>query len=320
MSKLPDKDTESMPMGRPRSGGAGDVPSRGSSEAIAVVLEGRPRDLGTFRVRRVLPSPARRLVGPFVFFDHMGPVTFAPGNGVDVRPHPHIALATITYLLDGEFVHRDSLGSAQPIRPGEVNWMVAGRGIVHSERTSPALKAAGASVNGIQTWVALPKEAEEIEPRFEHHPRRALPGMKRAGAELLVIAGSAYGMRAPTGVLSPTLYVHAHLDAGAVLDVDDEHEERAVYVVGGAVECDGRGFGAGTMIVLVPGVHVAIRATAETDVMLIGGAPLDGPRHLYWNFVASSKERIERAKADWRAGRFPKVPGDEIEFIPLPDD
>lgn len=288
--------------------------------AIDLVIESRPRDLGGFSVRRTLPSVQRRHLGPFVFFDHMGPAAFAPGQGgIDVRPHPHIALATITYLLEGEFVHRDSLGSEQPIRPGDVNWMIAGRGVVHSERTAPEVRARGARMHGIQTWVALPQADEEMEPRFEHHPRATIPVVQRPGAELHVIAGTAYGERSPTGVLAPTLYVHARLDAGATLPVDEEHEERAVYVVDGSITCGSKTFGEGAMLVLHPGAHVSIHAPERANVMLIGGAPLDGPRHITWNFVSSSKERIERAKADWREGRFPKIPGDDIEFIPLPE-
>ncbi|MDC3962208.1 pirin family protein [Polyangium jinanense] len=286
---------------------------------IDLVIEGRPRDLGGLVVRRVLPSAMRRLVGPFIFFDHMGPVDFAPGEGIGVRPHPHIALATITYLLEGVFVHRDSLGSEQPIRPGDVNWMVAGRGVVHSERTSPEVKASGGRMHGIQTWVALPQKDEEIEPRFEHHPRSTIPIVNLPGAELHVIAGTAYGAKAPTGVLSPTLYVHARLEAGATLPVTDEHEERAVYVVDGSIECSGKTFTEGAMIVLRPGAEVSIRAIETTNVMLVGGAKIDGERHIFWNFVSSSKERLERAKADWREQRFPKIPGDDVEFIPLPE-
>jgi hypothetical protein len=293
--------------------------SGAESPAIDLVIEARPRDLGGFSVRRVLPSPMRRLVGPFIFFDHMGPVQFDPGGGIDVRPHPHIALATITYLLEGEFVHRDSLGSEQPIRPGDVNWMVAGRGVVHSERTAPEARARGARMHGIQTWVALPQADEEMEPRFEHHPEATVPIVDRPGARLRVIAGTAYGAKAPTGVLMPTLYVHARLDAGATLPVDDEHEERAVYVVDGEIECEGKRFGEGAMLVLHPRAQVSVGAVGETNVMLVGGAPIDGARHIFWNFVASSKERLERAKADWREGRFPKIPGDDVEFIPLPE-
>jgi redox-sensitive bicupin YhaK (pirin superfamily) len=248
----------------------------------------------------------------------MGPVTFAPANGIDVRPHPHIALATITYVFEGEFVHRDSLGSEQVIRPGDVNWMVAGRGIVHSERTSPEVRARGAALHALQTWVALPVEHEEIDPRFEHHPSTSIPSVQLPGADLRIVAGSAYGRTAPTGVLSPTLYVHARLAAGAALEIDDGHEERAVYVADGAIECTGQQFQSGTMIVLEPGAQATVVASAASNVMFVGGAPLSA-RHIWWNFVASSKERIERAKSDWREGRFPKVPGDEVEFIPLPE-
>jgi len=290
-----------------------------SDGPIELVIEGRAKDLGGLVVRRVLPVAQRRSIGPFVFFDHMGPVEPAPGRGISVRPHPHIALATITYLFEGEFVHRDSLGSRQVIRAGDVNWMVAGRGIAHSERSSDEALAEGMALHGIQTWVALPKSHEETEARFEHHPRPTIPVVQRDGAELHVIAGTAYGERAPTGVLSPTLYVHARLTAGATLTIDDEHEERAVYVADGAIECDGRRFEAGAMLVLRAGAATQVSAVSAADLMLIGGAPLDGPRHIWWNFVSSSQERIEQAKADWKDGRFGKVPGDEEEFIPLPE-
>ncbi len=295
------------------------VCTRVSGPAIDLVIEARARDLGGLGVRRMLPSPMRRLVGPFIFFDHIGPVELAPTQGIDVRPHPHIALATITYLFDGEILHRDSLGSEQVIVPGEVNWMVAGQGIVHSERTPAETRARGGRLHGIQTWVALPQRDEETAARFEHHPLRSVPVVERPGARLHVIAGTAYGAKAPTGVLSPMLYAHARLDAGAELALPDEHEERALYVVDGAVDCGDKSFGEGTMLVFHPHAPVLIRAKADTNLMLVGGAPLDGPRHIFWNFVASSKDRIERAKADWREGRFPKVPGDEIELIPLPE-
>jgi redox-sensitive bicupin YhaK (pirin superfamily) len=293
------------------------VCTRAPVPAVDLVIESRVRDIGGLHVRRALPSALRRLVGPFIFFDHMGPVDFAPSQGVDVRPHPHIALATITYLFEGEIHHRDSLGTHQAIRPGNVNWMVAGRGIVHSERTSPEVRARGGRLHGIQTWVALPQRDEEVEPRFEHHPD--IPLVNRPGAALHVIAGTAYGAKAPAGVLSPTLYVHGRLDEGAELPIDDEHEERALYVVDGAIACGGVPFGEGTMLVLRPRAGAVIRATSAANVMIVGGAPLDGPRHIWWNFVASSTQRIERAKADWRDKRFPKVPGDEVEFIPLPE-
>jgi hypothetical protein len=287
--------------------------------AIDRVIESRPRDLGGFTVRRTLPSPTQRLVGPFIFYDHMGPVDLPPGQGIDVRPHPHIGLATITYLFEGEFVHRDSLGSEQTIVPGDVNWMIAGRGIAHSERTGAKVRALGGRMHGIQTWVALPLRDEETTPRFEHHASSAMPVVTKHRVDLRVIAGTAYGAKAPTGVLSPTLYVHALLEAEATLEVDGEHEERAAYVVDGEITCDGSAFGPGTMIVLHPGERVTIVATRRANVMLVGGAPLEGPRHVWWNLVSSSHERIERAKTEWREGRFPKVRGDEHEFIPLPD-
>jgi redox-sensitive bicupin YhaK (pirin superfamily) len=309
----------------------------GASAGIELLIESRPRDLGGFAVRRALPSVRRRLVGPFVFFDHMGPADLSPGAGIDVRPHPHIGLATVTYLFDGEIDHRDSLGSAQTIRPGDVNWMLAGRGIAHSERSSPGARARGGRVHGIQSWVALPLERELAEPSFEHHPSTAIPRVAAGGATLEVIAGEAYGERSPVGVLSPTLYVHARMSAGARVPIEDRYEERAIYVVEGTVRCEvssfARGadatrpssapsskpFAAGTMAVLHPGATVAVVAEAAARVMLLGGATLAGDRHVYWNFVSSSKERIEQAKDDWVKGRFPKVPGDDVEFIPLPE-
>ena len=286
--------------------------------AIIQQITGRQRDLGGFEVRRVLPAFSRQRVGPFIFFDHFGPVTFPPGHGMDVRPHPHIGLATVTYLFEGQMLHRDSLGSLQTIRPGDVNWMVAGRGIVHSERTPADARATGGSMHGLQLWVALPTELEEVEPRFEHRDMATLPVVERAGASLRVIAGSAYGVTAPTGVLSPTLYVDVTLAAGASVAVDGEHEDRAVYVVDGTVECAGQRLQPRAMTVLRPGADVSLSSDARARAVLIGGAPLPGARHIEWNFVSSSRERLERAKDDWRAGRFPKVPGDDVEFIPLP--
>lgn len=289
------------------------------SPSIELIIDARPRDLGGFVVRRALPAVRRRILGPWVFFDQMGPVALPVGAGFDVRPHPHIALATVTYLFDGAIFHRDSLGSAQIIRPGDVNWMIAGRGIVHSERSDAEARRAGVHLHGIQSWVALPVEHEETEPRFEHFPAKSIPTLQRDGARLDVIAGEAYGERSPVGVLSPTLYVHAQLSAGAELPVPDEHQERGVYVVEGQVGCDARTFTPGSLIVLRPGRPVTLRAIEASRVMLLGGAPLAGERHLWWNFVASSQERIERAKDDWKNGRFPKIPGDDVEFIPLPN-
>jgi redox-sensitive bicupin YhaK (pirin superfamily) len=289
------------------------------SASVELVLEARPRDLGGFSVRRALPAGARRLVGPCIFFDHFGPVRLPPGTGFDVRPHPHIALATVTYLFEGEIVHRDNLGSLQAIRPGDINWMLAGRGIAHSERSSPEKRRDGQSLHGIQSWVALPRAAEEAEPSFAHHGAATIPQVRQPGVVLDVLAGTAYGRQSPVNVLSPTLYAHARLEDGARLPVDDQHPERAVYVVEGAVRCDGRRFEVGTMVVLRPGASVTLDAEGPTRIMLVGGAPLDGERHVWWNFVASSPEQIERAKADWKAGRFPSIPGDDQEFIPLPE-
>jgi redox-sensitive bicupin YhaK (pirin superfamily) len=287
-------------------------------EPISLVIEARPRDLGGFGVRRALPAGGRRMVGPFIFFDHMGPTEMPPGQGIDVRPHPHIALATVTYLFAGEMVHRDSLGSQQPIRPGDVNWMLAGRGIVHSERTGDEVRRQGGPLHGIQSWVALPRAAEENAPFFDHHPAATIPVVERPGAALHVVAGTAYGARSPVRVSSPTLYVAATLEAGATLPLPDEHPERAVYVVEGELAVEARRFGPGAMVVLNAG-PAEMRARAATRLVIVGGAPLDGERHIWWNFVASSPERIERAKADWREGRFGVVPGDEREFIPLPE-
>jgi redox-sensitive bicupin YhaK (pirin superfamily) len=289
--------------------------------AIDTVIQSRPRDLGGFTVGRVLPAMQRRLVGPFVFFDHMTRNVLAPGHGMDVRPHPHIGLATVTYLFDGEIVHKDSLGYSQTIVPGDVNWMVAGRGIVHSERSGDAKRRSGDTIHGIQSWVALPAADEEAAPQFEHHPGASLPIVEQKGARLRVLAGHAYGVRAPTGVRSPTFYVHAEVQAGADLLVTSEHPERAAYVVEGEVVCDGEVHGAGAMLVFHADVEVLVTASARgpAKLMLLGGAPLEGPRHVYWNFVSSSKDRIERAKEEWKSGAFPKVPGDDVEFIPLPE-
>jgi redox-sensitive bicupin YhaK (pirin superfamily) len=288
--------------------------------AVERVIEGRPRDLGGFSVRRLLPASGRRTVGPFIFFDHIGPASFAPGRGVDVRPHPHIGLATVTYLFEGALMHRDSLGSAQLIRPGDVNWMVAGRGIAHSERTPPALRDApgGARLHGIQTWVALPRAVEEAEPSFTHHAAAALPEIRRDGCVLRLIAGTGWGERSPVAVSSPTVYAAAELAAGATLDVPDDAAERAVYVVDGAIEVAGRRCGDGELVELTAGA-ASVRALADSRLIIAGGAPLDGPRHIWWNFVSSLPERIERAKQDWREERFAPVPGD-TERIPLPED
>jgi redox-sensitive bicupin YhaK (pirin superfamily) len=285
---------------------------------IDEILRAKPRDIGGFSVRRVLPAWPRQMVGPFIFFDHMGPAALAPGEGLDVRPHPHIGLATVTYLFEGEILHRDSVGSVQPIRPGDVNWMTAGRGIVHSERTPPGLRAAGARVHGIQTWVALPRAHEDVPPAFAHHPAAALPVVALPGATVRVVAGTAFGVRSPVDVFSPTLYAAAELAPGARLALPPEHEERAVYLVDGAASVDGVALEPGAMAVLASGADIEVRASAPSIVMLVGGAKMDGARFIWWNFVSSSRERIEQAKADWREDRFPSVPG-ETERIPLPE-
>ena len=288
-------------------------------DSVDLLITPRTRDLGEgFMVRRVLPYAKRRHVGPFVFFDHMGPVQFAPGQGLDVRPHPHIGLATVTYLFEGEIMHRDSLGVVQPIRPGDVNWMVAGKGIAHSERTRPELRQSGAPLHGIQSWFALTKAHEETEPTFHHHPASSLPEIEKPGVRLRLIAGSAFGATSPAQTFAPMFYLDAQMSRGATLPLPDGYEEQAVYVAIGEAELDGQVYGEGTMLVLKPDSRPKITARGAARLMLLGGAPLDGERNLWWNFVSSSKERLEQAKADWRAGNWPKVPG-ETEFIPLPE-
>jgi redox-sensitive bicupin YhaK (pirin superfamily) len=293
--------------------------TRAREPAVDLQIEARPRDLGGgFTVRRLLPSIARRMVGPFIFFDEMGPVAMDPGAGLDVRPHPHINLATVTYLFDGEILHRDSLGTEQPIRPGAVNWMTAGRGIVHSERSPAASRKTGVRLHGLQLWVALPKAKEEVAPSFQHHAADTIPAVERPGARLRVVAGSAYGSASPVGVLSTLFYVEARLERGAKLDLPEEHAERAVYVVAGSIRADGHVRGPSGMLVFRVRTPARIEALEASHVMLLGGAPLDGERHVWWNFVSSSPARIERAKDDWRSRRFASVPGDDAEFIPLP--
>jgi redox-sensitive bicupin YhaK (pirin superfamily) len=277
------------------------------------------RDLGEgFKVRRVLPSSKRRMVGPFVFLDEMGPVTLAPGAGLDVRPHPHIGLATVTYLFDGEILHQDSLGVRQPIRPGDVNWMIAGRGIVHSERTPQALRPAGPSVWGLQAWLALPQQEEERAPSFKHHPQAALPAGSERGVQVRVIAGQFQGMRSPVETQSELFYADVVLEAGARLAVPPDYAERACYIVAGSILIDGESFERGRLLVFRPTAEVVIEAISTARLMVLGGEPL-GPRYLWWNFVSSSRERIEQAKRDWQEGRFGAVPGD-AEFIPLPEE
>lgn len=285
--------------------------------AVARLVEGRPRDLGGFSVRRLLPAGGLMTVGPFIFFDHIGPVTFPAGAGLDVRAHPHIGLATVTYLFEGEIFHRDSLGNALPIRPGDVNWIVAGRGIAHSERTAAERRAQPAALHGIQSWVALPARDEETEPSFVHHPGSTLPEREVDGTVLRVIAGKAFGLESPVRVFSPTLYVDARLAEGATLVLPAEHAERAVYVAAGAVYLESSLYEVGCLLVLTAGETVQLQAPAGARLMLLGGAPLDGPRYIWWNFVSSRRERIDQASEDWREGRFAAVPG-ETERIPLP--
>jgi redox-sensitive bicupin YhaK (pirin superfamily) len=281
------------------------------------------RDLGDgFSVRRALPSAHRRMVGPFIFFDQMGPVTLAPDHGLDVRPHPHIGLATVTYLLDGEILHRDSVGSVQPIRPGEVNWMTAGSGIVHSERTAPALRPGGPSLYGLQTWIALPTAFEETAPAFAHHKADAIPVAEAEGVRLTLIAGTSDGLRSPVATFSDLVYADIVLEAGARYRLAAEHVERAIYVLDGRVTVEGQqgGFDAHELVVFKPGAELVLRAEGgPARLMLAGGEPFPEPRHIFWNFVHSSAERIEQAKADWRDRRFAAVP-DEHEFIPLPEE
>jgi len=282
----------------------------------------RTHDLGDgFEVRRALPHRDRRMVGPFVFLDQMGPHVFQPGRGIDVRPHPHIGLSTVTYLLSGEISHRDSLGTVQDIKPGEVNWMTAGRGIVHSERTGPGQRAAGSTLSGLQCWVALPKAKEEKDPGFSHLGADALPLVEGEGVTARIIAGEYFGKRSPVPVESPMFYVDLQLAPGARFGLPAEYPEQALYVVEGELDLgrDGR-FKAGQLLVIKPGASLSVGAAngAGARVMLLGGEPMDGPRYLTWNFVSSSEDRIEQAKEDWRAMRFDAVPG-ETEFIPLPD-
>jgi redox-sensitive bicupin YhaK (pirin superfamily) len=287
--------------------------------AILQLVHARERDLGGFVVRRVLPAQGRQMVGPFIFFDHLGPTQFEPGHGIDVRPHPHIALATVTYLFSGSLEHRDSLGNVREIRPGDVNWMTAGRGIAHSERTPHAARAAGERIHGIQSWVALPDGHEDIEPSFTHYPVSVLPQRALDGVTVSVVAGDAYGLRSPVLSLWPTLYVHAGFARGTTLEMPDEHDERAIYVVNGELAVGDAKITAGQLAVLEPGKNFTLRAAGETHAMLLGGKRFPTPRFIWWNFVASSRERIALAKDRWANRQFAPVPG-ETEFIPLPSE
>ena len=296
----------------------GDEIDPASSAVIAEILP-KPRDLGdNVMVRRALPAVEKRMVGPFVFWDEFGPARFDIGKGMDVRPHPHINLATITYLFDGEIFHRDTLGSAQAIKPGDVNWMNAGKGIAHSERTRAELRATGSPIAGIQSWIALPQAHEESDPFFVHYDEKALPLIEEGGKRVRVIAGSLFGEVSPVKTFSDLFYADARLDPGASLPVDADHEERGVYLVSGEIDIAGDVFAPGRLLVFRPGDPITVKARTPARFMLLGGANL-GPRHMWWNFVSSRKERIEEAKQDWQSGKFGKVPGDEAEFIPLPE-
>jgi redox-sensitive bicupin YhaK (pirin superfamily) len=283
------------------------------------LLKPHVKDLGGFTVKRLLPGHPHQMVGPFIFFDHMGPATFAPGDGIAVRPHPHIGLATVTYLFDGVILHRDSLGSVQPIHPGDVNWMTAGRGIAHSERTPEDLRNSGSTMHGIQIWVALPKAHETTAPAFEHHPAATLPHIELPGVRMTLIAGAAFGRRAPATTFSGMFYIAAEMDAGARLTLPADYPERAVYAVDADINVDGNPLDAGHMAVPASGQETTIEAATACRVMLLGGEPIDGDRYIWWNFVASSKDAIAEAKERWRQQRFDPVP-DETERIPLPDE
>lgn len=302
-----------------------DCPEVCPKDLEAVIIP-RSKDIGDFEVRRALPSVKKRMVGPFVFFDHMGPASFAAGEGgIDVRPHPHIGLATVTYLHAGEFQHRDSLGTNQMIYPGEVNWMIAGHGIAHSERTSAKTRKRPHALAGVQVWVALPKLYEDCPPAFAHVKEKDLPKIKSGGIDARLILGRAHGLTAPVKTFQDIFYLDARLTAGAKLPLPDDHEERAAYIIAGTVAMAGDTFKAGTMLVVRTGDAIHMTAGENgAHVMLCGGESMDGPRHLWWNYVSSSKEKIEQAKRDWsdpkaRAVRFPLPPGDDKEFIPLPD-
>jgi redox-sensitive bicupin YhaK (pirin superfamily) len=290
-----------------------------AADAIEMVIVPRARDLGGFEVRRALPAAGKQMVGPFIFFDQFGPVLMKAGQGIDVRPHPHIGLSTVTWLFDGAIYHRDSLGSSQSIAPGELNWMTAGKGIVHSERTAASDLARDRNVFGIQSWVALPKQHEETAPDFEHVAMEQLPLIGDKGITARVVAGSIYGATSPVKTHSDLFYADVQMLAGSALPLPVEHEERAVYVAEGEIEVAGQHFAAGRLLVFRPGDAITLRAVLNARVMLLGGEPMDGPRHIWWNFVSSSKDRIEAAKDDWKRARFGIVPGDETDFIPLPD-
>ena len=298
------------------------IESAMADTAVEQIILPPMRDLGDgFKVRRALPSSHRRMVGPFIFLDHMGPMIFRAGAGPNVRPHPHIGLSTLTYLLEGEMIHRDSLGNVETIRAGDVNWMTAGRGIVHSERTPARVQAAGGSLFGQQIWVALPKALEEMEPSFTNHAESSLPSLDVDGVSTTIIAGRAFGERSPVPVYSDLMYVDTVLKPGARFRIAAEHIERAVFLISGEIEIVGQSgsFGATELVVFKPGAEIVLRSDRGAHFTLLGGEPLPEPRHIYWNFVSSSKDRIEQAKDDWRQGRFSGIKG-ERDYIPLPAD
>ena len=301
-------------------------PDAVGAEAIETVIVPRARDLGGFEVRRALPAPRRQMVGPFIFFDQAGPAEFLTGQGVDVRPHPHIGLGTVTYLYRGHFHHRDSLGVDQVIEPGAVNWMVAGKGVTHSERTDPETRTGPHSLYGVQTWLALPDSHEDIDPYFEHHPKQSLPVIEDGGVWARLILGHAYGAAAPASLLSEAFYLDVALRPGARFPLPDDHEDRGIYVLEGAITVAGQVFAAGRMMVFRPGDRITVAAGSEgARIMALGGATLNGPRYVWWNFVASSREKIEAAKIEWRAaqwgmGLFDLPKGDRDEHIPLPGE
>jgi hypothetical protein len=307
MSWLPDKD----PM----------LGDRKSCDALELIVVPRVRDLGDgFTVRRALPHGKRQMVGPFIFFDQMGPVQFMGGQGMDVRPHPHIGLATVTYLFDGSVMHRDSEGNALEITPGAMNLMTAGRGIAHSERSPEGARSGAERMFGIQSWIALPQAHEEMAPLFEHFDASNLPMIEDGGVRARVIAGSAFGQKSPVGMVSEWFYAEVLLGAGASAPLDADHEERAIYVTVGEVDIAGDKFEAPRLLIFRPGDRITVTATRPARLMFLGGAALEGPRYIWWNFVSSRKERIEEAKEEWKTGRFALVPGDEKEFIPLPEN
>ncbi|MCA8869767.1 MAG: pirin family protein [Rhodobacteraceae bacterium] len=300
-------------------------PDETGVDAIETLIIPRARDIGGFEVKRALPAPRRRMVGPFVFFDQAGPAEFLTGQGIDIRPHPHIGLGTVTYLYQGDFHHRDSIGSDQIIHPGALNWMVAGKGVTHSERTSRQGRSGPHSLFGIQTWIALPEDREDMEPVFEHHGKDALPEIESEGIKARLILGTAYGQTAPATMFSETFYLDVVLEPGARMPLPDDHEDRGIYVTRGSVLIAGQEFEAGRMMVFRPGDKITVTAGVQgARIMALGGATLNGPRYIWWNFVASSREKIEAAKQEWRQGRWGKglfdLPVDDrYEFVPLPD-